>query len=223
MDDPIATQIATAVTSGGLELSWPFYVFWSLIAVLGSFCGSYVSSYARKHAETIATKDDLKEILAQLKATTRTTEEIRSEISHSDWRQREWKATRRAKLEELLTAANSINGYLERERSSLIFSKQVDELPDPLDKISMLCSLYFGELEVKAGELAEASRSAHSCIIKHASFLGKLGPSQAGTVPWNLAQDKFREAWGEKYLEFRRKLSSLEKEAGIIMKREFAT
>lgn len=63
------------------------------------------SAYAAKKGEQIATSEDFKELLAQVRENTRVTEEVRTELAHEDWTEREWKGIRIKNLEQFMSYA----------------------------------------------------------------------------------------------------------------------
>lgn len=127
---------------------WLLYI----LAFVGTAFSAFTGAYVKVKATNFATKEDFNQVLAQLKSQTTATEQIKSEISHKTWKTQEWNATRRKKLEELVSCAFQLRSIaysdLEKLGHKLDESDNIRFNPESesLLKLEMLSSLYFPEL-----------------------------------------------------------------------------
>lgn len=164
MTETLLRELALEIVQQGLIENWKLYAILLSLLFLSTAAGIFLVKYLGKRAEAYATRSDLHEILHQLKATTELTEQVKAAVSHADWMAREWKAIRRAKLEELVESAISLPQWLDHQRSVSFFHVEHKKPSPPADRVSMLTALYFPELEGEAVALVHAQNVAHAWI-----------------------------------------------------------
>ncbi len=158
MNEALIREVAESIVHNEILTNWKLYALLGSIGILVSVVGNLVSSYFKKRAETYATKADLKEIIDQIRATTNATEQVRVALSHADWISKEWKTTRRLKLEELLLTVYSLESWIDKQRSIWLFNSDNDYAPSPIDKVKMIGLLYFPELKTEVDSVVMAYR-----------------------------------------------------------------
>lgn len=172
LNEALIKEIALQVVQQGLLSNWLFYAVLFALSLVSGAIGAYLSKYFGKRGETAATKADFDEITRQLKETTKISEEVRSSVSHKDWVAREWKTTRRIKLEELVNHAMSVNDWATNLLSSysetLSESKLFDERKmenerirfssSPAEKSVAISVLYFSDIETQLPIMCQTLR-----------------------------------------------------------------
>jgi len=114
-----------------------------VLTVIFAGLGAYGGSYLRERGKNLATHEDLERLTKQVASTTRVAEEIKQSISYQDWARREWEALRRSKLEEIVSASQRAQGWLEESRELCWNREMRDPEGDPLGELGMLVRLYF--------------------------------------------------------------------------------
>ena len=142
----MTTKEIEIIVQYAMQETWKTQLIIGLIIAIVAFIGSYMGSYLKKKAENFATKEDFNEILNQLKTQVTATEQIKSEISHSNWTNQEWKTLRRIKLEELVTAVYAASEWLSKDQRVRLFNEPNNENISPIWKIELIPRLYFPEL-----------------------------------------------------------------------------
>lgn len=166
MTETLLRELALQIVQQGLIENWKLYAILLGLLFLSTTAGIFLVKYLGRRAEVYATRSDLHEVLRQLKATTELTEQVKAAVSHADWIAREWKAIRRAKLEELVESAISLPQWLDHQRSVSFFHAEQKKPSPPADRVSMLTALYFPELEAEAATIVQAQNVAHAWITK---------------------------------------------------------
>lgn len=130
------------IVSRRIAESW---LYW-LLFLIASFLAAFLGAYIRRRAENLATKADFEELKRQLEATTRSTEEIKREISHIEWKSREINALRRGKLEALLeqTSASVDQAALFARRAMVGDQTELDG--SHMGKMEAIANLYFPDI-----------------------------------------------------------------------------
>jgi hypothetical protein len=163
--DQIAA-LAQAIAHHAVVSTWPYWVVLIGLALINVFFGGFVGAYAAKRGEVRAARADRDAILRELRETTRVTEEIRSSVSLDEWKERERRGVRRAKLEELLLFAHKTRDWLS-EQLDLLDTFEVPETASPLPTLMTLGSLYFPELSERLRAF-EAACDAHNQMLRSA-------------------------------------------------------
>jgi hypothetical protein len=192
MNDPLVREIAEKIVREEILQNWRLYVLLGSISLITSTAGNWLVAYFRKRAETYATKADLNEITAQIRATTEATEKVRVAISHADWAEKEWKTTRRMKLELLLETVYGLEGWLDDQRSHWIFGHESKPVPNPIDKVFWLGSLYFPELKDELLLVVKANRAAYSLILNAAQ---KANATKTDLPSRKAVLEQFKKDW----------------------------
>ena len=158
----------------------------------------------------------MQEILRQITETTRATEEVRSAIAQSDWAAREWRTIRRIKLEELLLAAYALDQWLDLQRSKWLHGAEVDVDGKPMDKIKLLATLYFPDLQPEAAAIWSAHQKAYMFILEAG---GGAGAARIAMDPeaYASALENFKSGWAPFYTATRLGIASLEEKASQVM------
>ena len=146
MTETLIREIAEQIVREELLENWRLYVLVIAIAALSGVVTAFFSSYFRRRGETYATRADFSELLAQLRETTKAAEDVRSEISHADWKSKEWKTLRRIKLEELMLFIYETRDWITDQGSSKMFGSEPSALRDQQARLDLTARLYFPEL-----------------------------------------------------------------------------
>lgn len=124
------------------------YILVFAVSFLASLIGSYLGAYFKRKAENLATKEDFEDLLGQVKKSTELTEQIKLDLSHKDWATREWKLTRRIKLECFMKCLGEVSNWLLNYRFARLSGGEPEKEDSPLKEARMLAILYFPEFEV---------------------------------------------------------------------------
>jgi len=216
MQPDLIREIAEAIVRDQLLLNWRFYALICGLCLLASAAGFWLASYFKKRGETFATKADMQEILRQVSETTRVTEEVRSTISQADWTAREWRTTRRLKLEELLASAYSLDLWLDLQRSKWVFNEVVKSDEAPMERLNLLATLYFPELRAEAKAVWLAHQNALIFILNSSSRTTASRASK-DTNAHEVALTEFKDGWQPLYLSARLAIDALERKASTLM------
>lgn len=216
MQPDLVREVAEAIVQQQLLLNWKFYALMLCVGLVGGSAGYWIAPYLKKRAETFATKADMAEVLRQLSETTRTTEQVRLAIAHSDWAQREWRTTRRVKLEELLGAAYSLDQWLNSQQERWMNGKQPTDETRPMERLQLLATLYFPDLK----DEVHAVWMAHQNALMHIVQVGsKAGQARLITNAdaYGAALEEFKSGWSALYTHSRSAIQSLENAASKLM------
>jgi hypothetical protein len=156
MNKDLIREIAEAIAAELLFSNWRLYAILAALFILSKAADVFIEKYLGKRAEIKAAAADLHHVVHQLEETTKATEAIRIEFSRADWLDKEWRSVRRVKLEELLSCAQSM-------LAAMSYRSLADEPeePNPLgDKLQMLCTLYFPELQDEVMGIYETFKRA---------------------------------------------------------------
>jgi hypothetical protein len=216
MQSDLIREITEVIVRDQLLLNWRLYVVVGGLSFLASTCGNWVSSYLKKRGETLATKADMQEILRQVSATTRATEEVRSSISQADWVAREWRTTRRLKLEELLAAAYSLDQWLDMQRSRWVYGAAPVSDAAPMERLKLLATLYFPELRGEANAVWLAHQNALVFILESGQRTS-ASRNAMDVAGHQVALDQFAADWKPLYESARKAISALESRASALM------
>ena len=226
MNPDLIRNIAEAVVRDQLLLNWRFYVLVCVLTFIASAGGHWLAAYLRKRGETLATKADMHEILRQVSETTRATERVRSDIAQADWVAREWRTTRRLKLEELLSSAYSLDQWLDQQRSKWVYEEEPTSDAVPLQRMKLLATLYFPELRTEATAVSLAHQEAVIYILdigtraRAARRAMDADARQGRAIDANARQavlDEFAEGWKPLYKSARLAIAALENKASAVM------
>ena len=217
MHPDLAREIAEAIVRDQLLLNWRFYALVCALTLIASAAGNWLGSYIKKRGETFATKADMQEILKQLHDTTRVTEEVRSAVSHADWVAREWRTTRRLKLEELLSTAYSIDRWLDSQKSKwVVHDMAVESDSAPMDRLKIIAALYFPELQAETTDVWFAHQTVNMLILEFAGPLNAAIEAKDGNA-YHVAFNEFLARHNPLYENTRAAISALESKASKLM------
>jgi hypothetical protein len=161
----LVRQVAEVLFNEQFATNWRFYALVGGITFLANIVWHMFAPYLKKRGEILATKADMAEILRQVSETTRVTEEVRSSVSLAEWVSREWRTTRRLKLEELLSTAYKLDQYVDASIDKWINQKDVIVSDVPSERMQMLGTLYFPELRNEILRVRLAYLAVHNLII----------------------------------------------------------
>lgn len=216
MQPDLIREIAEVIFRDQLFLNWRFYTLIGSLSFVAGMGGSFATSYLKKRGETLATKTDMQEILRQLSETTRVTEEVRSAVSLADWSAREWRTTRRLKLEELLSSAYLLDQWLDLQRSKWLHDKTISSDEAPLKRLKLLTTLYFPELQQESTAVWLAHQNAFIYILNSSeqamSARNTLDVEAHGT-----ALQVFSKGWKPLYEAASFTIIQLEQKASTLM------
>jgi len=133
---------------------WPIQF---LVVAVSAGIGAYFSEYLKTKGKNLATREDFENLKAQLRENTELVENIKADIGQRDWAAREWRNTRRIKLEELLTKMHDCDAFADRFRSISLEGKSNSER-DPVGEMETLGVIYFPELKLEVDEYVAAHR-----------------------------------------------------------------
>ena len=216
MQSDIFREIVEAIVREQLLLNWRFYALVCGITFLATVAGHWLASYLKKRGETLATKADMKEILRQVSATTRATEEVRSAVSQADWAAREWRTTRRVKLEELLSSAYSLDQWLDVQRSKWLYAEEIKADEAPMERLKLLATLYFPELQTEVTAVWASHQQALMFILEHGNRT-RASRHAGDPAAHQITLDEFAHGWKPLYEVARLSISSLEAKASALM------
>jgi hypothetical protein len=216
MQPDLIREIAQSIVQEQFLLNWKLYAMMLCIAVVGGAAGYWSAPYIKKRAETAALKADLDEILRQLAETTKTTETIRAAIAQGDWAQREWRSTRRLKLEALLTSVYSLDLWLDSQQGRWMNGTDPKDDQRPMDTMKLLGALYFPDLKPDIDEVWLAHQQAFVYIVQVGSKAGiaRLGSNAGG---YAAALEEFKTGWAPHVRRTREAIARLEASASKLM------
>lgn len=214
MNTELIREIADQIVRQEILKNWMLYAIFIGLGLISTVVGNWLSTYLKRRAETYATKADLQEILRQLQVTTRATEEVKVAVSHADWISREWRTTRRAKLEEILTSALELERWLDSQKSKWIFQEPETFTGTPLEKITVISSLYFPELRDEILQLQQCHKNAQALIFNIAR---RKSAVKNDVVGYEALLNEYFEEWKTIYPPIRLALNNLETQAAKLM------
>jgi hypothetical protein len=215
MNSELIREIADQIVRQEILKNWMLYAILIGLGLVSTVIGNWLSTYLKRRAETYATKADLQEILRQLQVTTRATEEVKAAISHADWISREWRTTRRAKLEEIVTSAHELDRWLDSQKSKWIYQEPETFTGTPLGKITVISTLYFPELKSEILQLQKCHQNAQALILDIAS---KRSAVKNDAVGHKALMNEYVERWRTVYPPIQLALNDLENQAAKLMR-----
>lgn len=216
MNPDLINKLAEAIAREHFLYNWKFYVIACILFFIFGVAGNLTASYFKKRGETLATKADMSEILGQISATTRAAEEVRLAISHEDWVTREWRTIRRLKLEELLSAAYSLNKWLTIQRNTWLNSESIEMEGAPMDRIKLISKLYFPEIDLEVNEIWSSYQKAYVFIMEISNRL-RVANDTANVDAQQAALKEFSDKWISYYLPTQESVKILENKASNLM------
>jgi len=185
------------------------------IAALSGVATAFFSSYFRRRGETYATKADFSELLAQLRETTKAAEDVRSEISHADWKSKEWKTLRRIKLEELMLFLYETRDWIADQASVKMFGSEPSSLTDQQARLDLTARLYFPELwsDVQACSVTISQMK----VMVFEAALGKLNSKNDVNI-LSTEVEKHKAVWFPAYQTLLKQISEVEKKAPEVLR-----
>jgi hypothetical protein len=216
MTESLIREIAKEIVQDQTASMWPYFVVLvGLMAVIGFF-SALIGAYARRRGEHLATKADFDLLLAQLKATTSVTEQVRTQVSHTDWATRELRTLQRVKLEELLTSIIEVLNWQELARTHRLFGGALAPGPSPMPRAEAIAGLYFPEL---SGEFNAFSITYHEIDI--ATLNSQMAMLQAANdfEAKKRVLGEFTARWEELYPIQAQRVSALKTRARDVMAR----
>lgn len=216
MTPDLIREVAEAVLRDQLILNWHFYVLIGCASIVAGVVVQFVASYFKKRGDTFATKTDMREILRQVSETTRATEEVRSAVGQADWAAREWRKVRRLKLEQLLESAYSLDQWLDLQQSKYLFDEPAVANDAPMERLRLLSTLYFPELDKEAMAVWEAHQSILILTLE-ASKTKTAAEDSHDVAAHQKAFNDFHAAHKPLYEKARRAIPNLEEKASKLM------
>src|SRR6516164_1725436 len=117
MDAETIQKIAAELAKHMAYRDWWQWLVQILLVAVSAGMGAYLSEYLKTKGKNLATREDFENLKAQLRENTELVENIKADIGQRDWAAREWRNTRRIKLEELLTKMHDCDAFADRFRS----------------------------------------------------------------------------------------------------------
>lgn len=196
--------------------NWAYWVLYSGLTAMVAAIGAYGASFLTKRAETAAIQRDIKEVLTQLQRTTAVTTETRTAIERLDFLEREWRATRRQKLEQLLSSAYDLETWLEKMRDRWLHGSEDSAEPRALEKLKLLGALYFPELKTEVSDVLMAHAAAYQYILQKGSPAGEA-KRRGDADGYGASLASFASGWPENYQQVVRAVARLEAAASDLM------
>ncbi|MFD0322594.1 hypothetical protein [Lysobacter gummosus] len=169
MDKMFTSEIARSVASGWSPSEIIAVVSLGLIAGLAVYFGPHL---ARRNQRRSAS-DEFAELRRQLENNARTTEQVRVEVAPRDAPERDWRAARAKKLEELLVAVNEADNWNDMYFRHVLNNEDRPMSVNPIEMVLVLQLLYFHELErpvrVFAGRCAHYRELLQQLQVSNAS------------------------------------------------------
>jgi hypothetical protein len=206
----IAKAIAAEILSGGSV--WLFLLLTAFVAGAGAYFGKYLGV----KASNLATKEDFHSLHEQLGASTRLVESVKTEIASADWAAREWRTTRRLKLEELLFAAYSLDLWIEMQRSKWMEGATIEADEIPMERVQLLVNLYFPELKAEAFLVKSAYLNAMQFILS-LSQRSRDSRIDGDLSAYQIVLNEFVGGWKPLYQTAQHAISALESRASTLM------
>lgn len=193
------------------------YLLLLAFTLVNLYFGNMIAGYVKKRGETLATQADFKELTRQVAETTKATEKVRSAISQSDWAAREWNTVQRLKLEEFLSTAYALGKDIDLYRDKWLWGKDVQPDGTLPDKLRMLTSLYFPQMQPHTFHVCVAHEEIVAAIMSTGVELASLELSDMGKR--QAALDAYRAKWAPQHMNTLTALRNLETAAAEQMQR----
>jgi hypothetical protein len=152
--DATTQAFVTEIVSRKIAENW---LYW-LLFLASSFLAAFAGAYIKRRAENLATREDFNELKRQLQQTTRLTEEIKAEIGHAEWKQREVNTIMRAKLEELVRHISVLDEAVRGYVKTVSAGKDQRVSTTEIDTLKAIVSLYFPTLDEPAFGYTQSCR-----------------------------------------------------------------
>lgn len=147
MDKALAQEIAQLVLQGMWASKMQLLlglVIWGLVSGVCAFLGAYLA----KLAEGRVADSRFQTLKQQLADTTHLVQEIQTNVAHGDWAEREWKALRGRKLEELMQEAILADLAIhDLHRRVISLTPDVTNDSTSLAKVRLLQAMFFPEMK----------------------------------------------------------------------------
>lgn len=123
MNTNLIQDIAHQIVQEQILTNWRYYLMLLSLALVSGAIGAFVSSYFKTRGANLATKADFENLLSQIRETTTVTEQIKTQVSHSSWKeQKQWDLKREVYL-GLLKALTQWREVIVEARISLFDEK----------------------------------------------------------------------------------------------------
>jgi hypothetical protein len=199
-----------------IQLSLTFLAGGGLTAFVFAAVGG---AYFKKRGEALATKHDFADLVEQLRTTTAAAEEVRLALSNADWTAREWKNTRRVKLEEMLVAASSaMKDLLALERDVLDVHRRGEVVvKSGYDVVRTIGQIYFPEL---AAVVHDFDHSMDAFVVECLGVADAI-ENAATDEEKRVARDSRQAALRERRGRAHRAMLGMQGEAVELVQRDF--
>jgi hypothetical protein len=157
MDADTIQKIAAEVAKNLPQHVWYLLAVQAVLVCLSAGIGAYFSEYLKTKGKNLATRHDFETLQAQLRENTELVENVKAEVGQKDWAAREWRNTRRTKLEEVLVKMHDCDEFADRFRTTSLEGVTYNER-DPVGELETLGILYFPELKDEVFGYAAAHR-----------------------------------------------------------------
>ncbi|WIO73371.1 hypothetical protein QP938_08660 [Porticoccaceae bacterium LTM1] len=162
MDNESLKTLAHLIVDQQFSENMKFYLMYGGLLLLVTFGGGWLASYVGTRGKLHALQVDQQKILRQLEATTRTTENIKAEIDHEFWWEKERVKLQRERLEQLVesVSAESVGLINMIAAAQNLEFRSTVEIESAL-RTSSICTLYFPTLKSSAEVYFEKVVKAH--------------------------------------------------------------
>ncbi|MYM66779.1 hypothetical protein GTP45_08055 [Pseudoduganella sp. FT55W] len=170
MNEAALAELARLIVQKELFGNVWFYITLIALAGVGAMFSSFIRSYGGEQGKFKAIQENFDEVKHQLAQTTFTAKTVEMALAHSDWSVREYKTLRREKLEEVMLTLYATRSWLARQMTAPHETVSFEPADSPIDKLDMLVTLYFPELQTPGADFF----LAHQAMI--VAILGNIAP-----------------------------------------------
>lgn len=174
MNDAALKELARLIVQEELLGNVWFYLVLLTLMVVGAMFSAFIRSYGSEQGKFRSIQENFDQVKEQLAQTTFTAKTIEMALAHNDWSIREYKTLRRQKLEELMLALYETRSWLARSITASHESVSFEPTDSPVDKLDMLATLYFPELNMPRAQFFLAHQALIVAILRDISPVREL-------------------------------------------------
>jgi hypothetical protein len=149
--------LASQIAATQAHLQWQLWLALAVLGLIALYVRKFMSAYASKIGEIKAQTDNLEDIKTYLRETTELTEQIKADIGHEDWRERERLTLYRSRMEDLLSAVYAVQAECSRQHSEALGESELRSDETPNNRALVLVALYFPNLRLDTLALQRAA------------------------------------------------------------------
>lgn len=207
MDSQLTQKFVEDIVNASVLGNWKYWLLLVAIVFVSTTAASYIAAYLARRGQNAADRIDRQAILDQLRATTAAAEQIRIDIQHADWAAKEWKTTRRTKLEAFYNQLYESKEWVEDYASIRIFAREKQEQPSPISKLEILCRIYLPEL---LGDVKLLTLTWSEMIVAVADASTALLQARENMAQRQVVFETFKAAWQPLYARSAQQIAAIE-------------